>query len=166
MRSLARLGLRASVDDLTVAAVGARNRAEHAVTSVVLNITFDCADPGTVARFWASVTGWVLRAQDTSPGHEEYSVGPPAWGGARLYFVAVDEPKVAKNRLHLDMVPRDGSQQQEIARMVQLGASVLADQPPGVGWVILADPEGNEYCVEGVTSADLQRSDKGGPLAG
>jgi hypothetical protein len=119
-----------------------------------------------VARFWASLTGWALCAQDTSPGHEEYSVGPPADGGPRLYFVAVDEPKVGKNRLHLDMVPRDGSQEQEIARMVQLGASVLADQPPDVDWVILADPEGNEFCLEGVTWADLQRSDQGGALAG
>jgi hypothetical protein len=46
------------------------------------------------------------------------------------------------------VVPRDGSQEQEVARLVRLGASVGADQPLSVGWVILADPEGNEFCVE------------------
>ena len=54
-----------------------------------------------------------------------------------------------KNRLHLDVVPHDRSQQEEIARMVQLGASVADAQPADAGWVILADPEGNEFCVEG-----------------
>jgi len=117
------------------------------MSSAVLNVTFDCADPGVVARFWASVTGWALHEEDLQPGHEEYSVGPPAEGGARLYFVGVPEPKASKNRLHLDVIP-DGSQQQEIARLVKLGASVPDDQPAGAGWVILADPEGNEFCVE------------------
>jgi len=125
------------------------------MTSAVLNITFDCADPAVVARFWAAVTGWPLHAADAAPGHREYSVGPPAEGWPRLYFVAVGEPKAVKNRLHLDVVPRDGSQQEEIARVVQLGACVVADQPAGAGWVVLADPEGNEFCVEGVTWSEL-----------
>jgi predicted enzyme related to lactoylglutathione lyase len=119
------------------------------MTSTVLNVTFDCADPGSIARFWAAVTGWALHDEDLRPGHQEYSVGPPAAGAVRLYFVGVPEPKAAKNRLHLDLLPGDGAQQQEIARLVELGASVLDDQPAGVGWVILADPEGNEFCVEG-----------------
>jgi len=125
------------------------------MTSSVVNVTFDCADPGVVARFWAAVTGWPPHVHDAAPGREEYSVGPPAEGWPRLYFVAVSEPKAVKNRLHLDMVPNDGSQQEEIARLVQLGASEVADQPAGAAWVILADPEGNEFCVEGVTWSEL-----------
>jgi hypothetical protein len=119
------------------------------MSSTVLNVTFDCADPGAIARFWAAVTGWALHEEGTWDGHEEYSVGPPAEGGIRLYFVGVPEPKVVKNRLHLDVVPRGQSQQEEIARLVRLGASVVHDQPADVGWVILVDPGGNEFCVEG-----------------
>jgi hypothetical protein len=118
------------------------------MSSVVLNVTFDCADPGAIARFWAAVTGWALHIEGTWDEHEEYSVGPPADGGIRLCFVGVPEPKVVKNRLHLDVVPRSRSQQEEVARLVQLGASVVGNQPADVGWVILADPEGNEFCVE------------------
>jgi hypothetical protein len=120
------------------------------MSSTVLNVTFDCADPGAIARFWAEVTGWAVQEEGTWDAHEEYSVGPPAEGGVRLYFVGVPEPKIVKNRLHLDVVPRGRSQQEEIARLVRLGASVAGDQPADAGWVILADPEGNEFCVEGV----------------
>ena len=118
------------------------------MVSTILNVTFDCTDPGAVARFWSAVTGWALHTEDLEPGHEEYGVGPSAEGGIRLYFVGVPEPKAGKNRIHLDVIP-PGPQQQEIARLVGLGASVIDDQPAEVPWVILADPEGNEFCVEG-----------------
>lgn len=114
----------------------------------ILNVTFDCADPGAVARFWAAATGWGLHCWDVHPGAEEYSVGPPPGGGARLYFVGVPEPKTVKNRLHLDMIPCGRSQQDEMARLVALGASVLDAQPAGAGWVVMADPEGHEFCLE------------------
>jgi predicted enzyme related to lactoylglutathione lyase len=119
------------------------------MSATLLNVTFDCADPGVVARFWAALTGWALHEEDPRPGHEEFSVGPPAEGGIRLYFVAVPESKVVKNRLHLDVIPGDGGQEHEIARLVELGACVVGGQPAGAGWVIMADPEGNEFCVEG-----------------
>jgi predicted enzyme related to lactoylglutathione lyase len=118
------------------------------MSSTILNVTFDCADPGSAARFWAAVTGWTRHEEDSPSGHEEYSVGPSAEDGMRLYFVGVPEPKIVKNRIHLDVIP-PGDQQQEIARLVELGASVADAQPAGVSWVILADPEGNEFCVEG-----------------
>ncbi|HEV2372756.1 MAG TPA: VOC family protein [Streptosporangiaceae bacterium] len=118
------------------------------MSATVLNITFDCTAPGTVARFWAAVTGWALHEEGTWDGHEEFSVGSPAEGGIRLYFVGVPEPKAVKNRLHLDVVPHDRSQREEVARLVGLGASVAEDQPADVGWVVMADPEGNEFCVE------------------
>ena len=59
------------------------------------------------------------------------------------------EPKPAKNRLHLDLLPPGEDQRAEVARLEPLGARALADQPPGVSWVVLADPEGNEFCLEG-----------------
>jgi predicted enzyme related to lactoylglutathione lyase len=121
------------------------------MTTTILNVTFDCTDAGRVARFWAEASGWPLRQQDPSPGHEEYSVGPPADGrqsGPRLYFVTVPEPRIVKNRIHLDLLPAGGSQQDEIARLVELGATVAESQVPGAGWVVMADPEGNEFCLE------------------
>jgi predicted enzyme related to lactoylglutathione lyase len=117
------------------------------MSASILNITFDCADAGRVCQFWAEVTGWDARAEDTEPGHEEYSAGPETEGGVRLYFVTVPEPKMVKNRVHLDVMPR-GDQQREIARLVGLGASVAEEQTADAGWVVMRDPEGNEFCVE------------------
>jgi glyoxalase superfamily protein len=119
------------------------------MSSRVLNVTFDCADPGLLARFWGEATGWEIHQRSARPGAEEYAVGPPAPGGIRLYFVCVPEGKVVKNRIHLDLVPPDGALDEEVARLVGLGARVLPSQPAGVSWVVLADPEGNEFCLEG-----------------
>jgi hypothetical protein len=122
--------------------------------STIHNITFDCADAKAQAMFWAAVTGGTAHERDATPGHVEYAVQSPTPGMPRLYFTTVPEPKQGKNRLHLDVVPPDAGQsddwqQTELARLVGLGATVLPDQPPGVGWIILADPEGNEFCLEG-----------------
>jgi Glyoxalase-like domain len=55
----------------------------------------------------------------------------------------------AKNRLHLDLIPPGDDARQELTGLIELGATVLDDQPPGAGWLILADPEGNEFRLEG-----------------
>jgi len=115
----------------------------------ILNITFDCADAQAQAAFWAAVTGWTATERDATPGHIEYCVDPSDGTLPRLYFTTVPEPKLAKNRLHLDLLPPGDDQQRELARLQALGARVLADQPPGVSWVLLSDPEGNEFCLEG-----------------
>jgi predicted enzyme related to lactoylglutathione lyase len=112
-------------------------------------VTMDCADAKAQATFWAEVTGWDAHEWDATPGHVEYSVAPPTPGALGLYFTTVPEPKSVKNRLHFDLNPPGNDQQAELARLVGLGARVLDDQPPGVGWIILADPEGNEFCLEG-----------------
>jgi len=115
----------------------------------ILNITFDCADARAQAMFWAAVTGWTAQERDATPGHVEYAVESPSPGGARLYFTTVPEPKAVKNRIHLDLLPLDGDQRAEVARLTGLGARVLDDQPPGASWIVMADPEGNEFCLEG-----------------
>jgi len=66
----------------------------------------------------------------------------------RLYFVKVPEGKTAKNRVHLDIMPSDQTQDEELARLIRLGATTVSDRRPDIGWVIMADPEGNEFCVE------------------
>jgi predicted enzyme related to lactoylglutathione lyase len=115
----------------------------------ILNITFDCADARAQALFWAAVTGWTALECDATPGHVEYAVVPAGEGLPRLYFTTVPEPKQAKNRLHLDLIGSDDETKAELARLLSLGATVADGQPPGVGWLILADPEGNEFCLGG-----------------
>lgn len=123
------------------------------MSSAIFNITFDCADPRALARFWGQVTGWPV-IEEPQPGYEESAVGTPGEGRPRLYFVKVPEPKSVKNRLHLDVMPADRTQQEEITRLTGLGARIVSDRRPELGWVILADPEGNEFCVE-ISRAEL-----------
>jgi hypothetical protein len=69
--------------------------------------------------------------------------------GHRLLFIEVADDKVAKNRLHLDLVPTDRRRDEEVERVVELGGRAVSDlrQANGSGWVVFADPEGNEFCV-------------------
>jgi predicted enzyme related to lactoylglutathione lyase len=110
-------------------------------------VSFDCADPYALSRFYAAVTGWPAEDED-SPGDEECAVLPPAPGHPGLLFTRVPEPKVNKNRLHLDLQPRDRTRDEEVERVIGLGATLRTDRRGGgKGWVVLADPEGNEFCM-------------------
>ncbi|MBB4911277.1 VOC family protein [Actinophytocola algeriensis] len=115
----------------------------------VQHITVDCASPYELASFWSVVTGWPISAED-SPGDDEVLLEPPDPAMAELLFIRVPEPKAVKNRVHLDLVPTERTRDEEVDRLTAAGASVVADQrtPEGRGWVVLADPEGNEFCVE------------------
>lgn len=113
------------------------------MSSFIHNITVDCHDSERAAAFWAAVTGW----PSSRAWEDEYAVDPGD-GRPKLYFVPVPETKTVKNRVHLDVVPGDGTQDEEIARLTGLGASIISDRRPEFGWVIMADPEGNEFCVE------------------
>jgi hypothetical protein len=70
-------------------------------------------------------------------------------GTQRLLFIEVPEAKQVKNRVHLDLRPAEGTRDQELERLLELGARVFADrrQSDGTGWVVLLDPEGNEFCI-------------------
>ena len=123
------------------------------MSSAILNITFDCADPRALARFWGQLTGWPV-IEEPQPGLEESAVARADEGRPRLYFVKVPEVKTIKNRVHLDVVPTDRTQDEEITRLTGLGARIVSDRRPELGWVVLADPEGNEFCVE-ISVAEL-----------
>ncbi|WP_298339115.1 VOC family protein [Ferrimicrobium sp.] len=93
------------------------------------------------------------------PGNPFWLVGEREVGCVRLVFVKVAETKQTKNQLHLDVLPEGGSQAQEVARLEALGATIVEDRrsvEPG-GWVVMADPEGNEFCVEGGASRPDRR---------
>jgi predicted enzyme related to lactoylglutathione lyase len=123
------------------------------MSSIVFNITFDCADPQALARFWGEVTGWPV-IDEPRPGCEESAVGRAGEGRPRLYFVRVPETKTNKNRVHLDIMPADRTQEEEITRLTRLGAKIVSDRRPEIGWVLMADPEGNEFDLE-ISIAEL-----------
>jgi hypothetical protein len=122
------------------------------MTSKFTELAIDCADPAGLARFWCSVLGYEVQGDDDgvitigSPvvpeGKNRPGPVPPV-----LTFARVPEGKTVKNRVHLDVNPTDREQDEEIARLVGLGATVVGDNRPEFSWVTLADPEGNEFDV-------------------
>ena len=120
------------------------------MTSYVSHTTVDCADAFTLSRWWQSVLDYREDADDPNePGHEECLI-MSADGRHRLLFIEVPDVKQVKNRIHLDLRPAEGTRDEEVARLTELGATVVSDlrKPDGTGWVVLADPEGNELCIE------------------
>lgn len=141
-----------------------------------VQVTFDAADPRRLGRFWGEVLGYVDMPPPAPHGtweealaawgvpqerwEEAWAVVDPEGRGPRLYFQRVPEDKAGKNRVHLDVRAAPGAQGEErmaalaaeAERLVALGAQVLerhAPEPPfGAGHVVLADPEGNEFCLD------------------
>ena len=119
------------------------------MTARLSHVTTDCRDAYALSVFWAQVLGWSEDPEDPNePGHEECMLFSPD-GLQRLLFIEVPEAKSVKNRLHLDLEPVEGSRDDELARLLALGARQVDDlrRPDGSGWVVLADPEGNEFCI-------------------
>ena len=112
------------------------------MVSFVKSVTFDCADPMRLAAFWAAALGSNVDEDSTV---ERAWVEPAGWGGPNLWFQKVAELKTAKNRQHFDLRVM-GDLGTERDRLVRLGASVLAEEHRGL--VVMADPEGNEFCLE------------------
>ncbi|MFH9224315.1 VOC family protein [Streptomyces lydicus] len=116
------------------------------MTSLIRHVTIDCTDAYRLARFWAEALDGSL-AEDDFPGDPEATVTS---AGAALLFLSVPDAKTVKNRVHLDLQPQDRSRDEEVERLLALGAALVADhrRPDGTGWATMADPEGNEFCVE------------------
>jgi len=114
------------------------------------HITFDAHQPSVIAAFWAAAMGFAEDPDDPNlPEHEEAAIFSPDRSQV-LLFIRVPEGKAVKNRVHLDVAPTDRTRDEEVEHLLGLGASVFDDQrkPDGKGWVVMQDPEGNEFCVE------------------
>jgi predicted enzyme related to lactoylglutathione lyase len=117
------------------------------MTLRIQSVSFDSRDPGSTADFWEQALGWRRTFHDD----DEVVLEPPAGSAedgvvADILFLRVPEEKAVKNRLHLDLRPED--QQAEVERLLRLGAvRVDVGQDESATWVVLADPEGNEFCV-------------------
>lgn len=143
--------------------------------SVPIQVTFDAADPDALSRFWAEILGYII--QPPPEGYDSWeafltkigipeaewdkasAIVDPEKKGPRLYFQKVPEGKTAKNRVHLDvncggphgtpLEERKKKVAENVARALSLGATKLYDKDEnGEYWVTLADPEGNEFCMQ------------------
>lgn len=123
------------------------------MTSRFTELVVDCHDPERLAAFWCEVLGFTVL--DRSEGQAEIGSWEPTVEAVRasqmpptLVFIQVPEAKTVKNRLHLDISPVDNSTDEEVARLLSLGATrVDMDHDPARSWVVMADPEGNEFDV-------------------
>lgn len=121
------------------------------MTSFVSHTSVDCFDAYALSEFWRLVLGYAENPDDpNNPGDEECPIFDPVTGHT-LLFLQVADPTPGKNKLHLDLRPRDGRRDDEVQRLLSLGATIAADRRdihgPGIGWVTMADPEGNQFCV-------------------
>jgi predicted enzyme related to lactoylglutathione lyase len=105
-------------------------------------LNVDARDPAALARWWGELLGWAVTDDDD----DEWLVTPPAGApGVELLFAPVPEGKAVKNRLHLDLRPDE--QDAEVTRAEALGARRVDIGQGSQTWVVLADPEGNEFCI-------------------
>jgi predicted enzyme related to lactoylglutathione lyase len=105
-------------------------------------IAIDCENPSELARFWREALDYNV-AEDDDP--DEVLLVPKDGSRRRLLLLKVPDDKIVKNRLHLDLRPDD--QGAEVARLESLGAKRIDIGQGDVTWVVMADPEGNEFCV-------------------
>jgi glyoxalase superfamily protein len=120
------------------------------LTFHVHTITFDCKEWEPLVAFWTAASDLTEDPDDpNNPGDPAGLIRDPRTG-LRILFIPVPEPKTVKNRVHLDVTPIDRTRDEEVERLVELGATVVSDhrKPDGSGWVVMGDPEGNEFCVE------------------
>ena len=122
------------------------------MTSRFSELIVDSHDTQALAAFWCEVLGYTITDSDedvieiapTKPTAEALQAGPIP---TPLVFVPVPESKTIKNRLHIDVSPIDRSQASEVERLEALGAKRIDIGQGAVHWVVMADPEGNEFCV-------------------
>ncbi|MFF8283525.1 VOC family protein [Streptomyces albus] len=122
------------------------------MTSRLAQVCIHAVEPRRVADFWRRVLGWeILEEEDGG-----LCLGPPGGGMPGIDVFPVTEPKTVHNRLHLDLRADGTSTEEELARLLALGArKVDVGQPADVSWTVLADPEGNEFCLLGTPVQEL-----------
>lgn len=118
------------------------------MTSRVSHTTFDCGDAFELSEWWKSVLDYTDVPDDPNePGDEECMIVDPN-SDHRSLFIQVEDVR-SNGRVHLDLVPTDRRRDDEIDRLIAAGATRIADRrnPDGTGWMVLADPAGNHFCV-------------------
>jgi predicted enzyme related to lactoylglutathione lyase len=106
-------------------------------------LIIDAADPDALATFWQAVLGWPRVTEED----DIIEIGAADGSLPTLVFALVDDPKVVKNRVHIDVNPTGSDQAEELTRLLGLGATKVDVGQGEQTWVVLADPEGNEFCL-------------------
>ena len=113
------------------------------MASKFTELIIDCRDPAMLGRFWAAALDYEITEEDD----DGVFIEGPEGSGPGLLFSASSEPKTEKNRLHIDVNPTDRDQAEEVERLIGLGARRIDIGQGDQSWEVLADPEGNEFCV-------------------
>jgi len=121
------------------------------MASFISHTTIDCRNAYELSEWWKPVLGYVdLEDDPNEPGHEECMIRD-AETGHLLLFIEVPDPTPGKPRVHFDLRPRERTRDEEIEWVRDYGATEIADhrgeEGPGSGWVVFADPEGNQFCI-------------------
>ena len=121
------------------------------MTCFVSHTSVDCHDAYTLSEWWRALLGYEMVDGDPNePGHEECMILDPATDH-RILFIEVPDAELPAKRIHFDLVPRSGTRDEETERLLAAGATLVNDMRgtwgPGTGWAVLADPEGNQFCV-------------------
>jgi catechol 2,3-dioxygenase-like lactoylglutathione lyase family enzyme len=119
---------------------------KEVMNSRILATAIDCRDAESLAGFWCAALGYRVTKRWKDAKGVEYVEIEGGEAEPTLLLQPVGDEKVVKNRLHLDLVPTEGGQADEVRRLLSLGAKQLSDEPE-FPWIVLADPEGNEFCV-------------------
>ena len=131
-----------------------------AMTSRVSHTSFNCRDAYALSTWWKRVLGYTdVPGDPNEAGDEECMIVDPSTGH-RLLFIEVGELAEEGGRVHLDLAPEDRRRDEEIERVLALGATQVADRrhPNGSGWMVLADIEGNQFCI---LRSDAERAEAG-----
>lgn len=121
------------------------------MTSRISHTTVDCTNAYDLSQWWKGVLGYTdIPGDPNEPDHEECMIHHPKTDH-RVLFIEVPDPTPGKNLVHFDLRPTDGTRDEEVDRLLADGADLVHDHRgkygPGTGWVTLADPEGNLFCV-------------------
>jgi catechol 2,3-dioxygenase-like lactoylglutathione lyase family enzyme len=115
----------------------------------VSHTTINCTDAYEASEWWKRVLDYTdIPGDPNEPGHDHCMIVDPRTGH-RLLFIEVDELQDPVGRIHLDLAPTDRTRDEEIERVLGLGAREVADRrrPDGSGWMVLEDPNGNRFCI-------------------
>lgn len=113
------------------------------MVSRITELCVDSTKPDRVGRFWSELLGWPITEQDEDSVYLE----DPEGRAPALLFIRVPEGKTVKNRLHIDVNAKSTTQEAEVERAIALGARRIDIGQGDALWVVLADPEGNEFCI-------------------
>jgi len=113
------------------------------MVAILTEVLFDAHDAAQLAEFWCAVLGYDVREAD----EEGVEISAPDGSFPRLVFVPVADEKVVKNRIHIDVRATGCDQETELARLLSLGATHVDIGQGEQTWYVLADPEGNEFCL-------------------